>query len=150
MSSLAPDVLPVPSAEVVRSERGTVYIWHPAPTVFVTRAEGCLTERAARAICVAGRKVIAADGRLVVFQDWEELTDYEREARIVMTKMGLEFRRHVELSHFLVRARIVALGIQLANVVLGNLRVQPSRRALEEVLRSTIRARQTGRSSAPA
>src|SRR4051794_38415995 len=99
MSSLAPDVLPVPSAEVVRSPQGTIFIWHPAPTMFVTRAEGCLTGRGARALCVAGRRIIAADGRLIVFHDWEELTSYEPEARVILTKMGFEFRRHVEMSH---------------------------------------------------
>jgi hypothetical protein len=147
MPSLAPDLLPVANAETVVSPGGTVRIWHPAPTVFVSQVEGSLTEQGARALCVAGRRIIASDERLIVFQDWEGATNYERGARTELTKMALDLRKSVDASYFLLRARILALGVQLANVVLGNLRVLPTRTAMEQLLRTTIETRRSGRDS---
>jgi hypothetical protein len=145
MASFAPDLLPAASAQTVASPRGTVRIWHPAPTVFVSQVEGSLTEQGARALCVAGRRIIASDERLVVFQDWEAATDYERGARLELTRMALDLRKSVDASYFLLRARILALGVQLANVVLGNLKVLPNRAAMEELLRATLQTRPPGR-----
>jgi len=144
MSSLAPDLLPVASAQTVTSPRGTVRTWHPAPTVFVNRIEGFLTVQGARAINVAARRVIASDGRLIVFQDWEEMTDFEREARIEMTRVGTELRRYVDGSYFLLRSRILKLAVQVGNVILGNLKVLPSRAAMEQLLRATVQERTHG------
>jgi hypothetical protein len=143
MGSLLPDLLPVPSAEGVRTDAGRILIWHPARAVFVTRAEGRVSEAAAHAMYVACRRIVASDGSLVVFNDWEEVTGYDTAARILLTRVGLAFRHSVEVSHFFVRARILTLGIHIANAVLGNLQAHPDRRAFESLLRSTILDRQS-------
>jgi hypothetical protein len=140
-SALAPDLLPVNEAQTVVSGLGTVRLWHPAPTVFVVRVEGNLTEAISRAINAAGRRIVATDRRLAVFQDFELMTGYDRPARQELTRGGMELRKYVDMSHFLVRARIVALGVQIANIVLGNLKVHPTRAAFENLLRSTVQDR---------
>jgi hypothetical protein len=130
-----PDLLPVADAQIIRAAGSTVYIWHPARTIFVSRVDGVLTEQAASAMLVAGQKVIASDGKLLIFHDWENVSTYDRKAREQLTKTGLQMRRQVAGTHFLVKARIVALGIQLANIVLGNLKLHPTRTSLESAIR---------------
>jgi hypothetical protein len=144
MRVLAPDVLPVAQAQTVESERGSVRMWHPARTVFVNQISGIITEAIARAINALGQRIIAEDGRIIVFQDWDEVTGYDRQARVEFTRVASQLRRYTEASHFLVRSRIVTMGIQIVNVVLGNLTVQPNRRAMEEMIRATVRARPFG------
>ena len=141
MAALMPDLLPVADAQIVRTHDSTVHMWHPAPTVFVSRVEGVLSEQVADAMLVAGQRVIAADGKMLVFNDWENVTSYERKAREQMTRTGLQMRRQVEATHFLIRARILALGIQLANVVMGNLKVHPDRASLETAIRQAVATR---------
>ena len=141
MAAFMPDLLPVGGAQIVRTHDGTVHVWHPAPTVFVSRVEGVLSEQAADALLVAGQKVIAADGKMLVFNDWENATSYERKARERMTRAGLQMWRQVEATHFLIRARILALGIQLANIVMGNMKVHPTRASLETAIRQAVATR---------
>ena len=133
-----PDLLPLADAQIVHAAGSTVQMWHPARTIFVSRVEGVLTEQAANAMLVAGQKVIASDGKLLVFHDWENVKTYDRKAREQMTKTGFQMRRQVEATHFLVRARIVALGIQLANIVLGNMKLHPTRASLESAIREAV------------
>jgi hypothetical protein len=141
MAAFMPDLLPAANAQIVRTRDSTVHIWHPAPTVFVSRVEGVLSEQVADAMLVAGQRVIAADGKMLVFNDWENATSYARKAREQMTRSGLQLRRQVEATHFLVRARILALGIQLANIVMGNMKVHPTRASLETAIRQAVAAR---------
>jgi hypothetical protein len=136
-----PDLLPVAEAQVIRGPSGVVHIWYPAPTVFVSRVEGVITEAMASAMLVAGQRIIATDGALVVFNDWAAVTGYDREARVLLTRGGKQLRRQVEANHFLVRARILAVGIQLANIVLGNMNVHATRAAFDRALRDLIASR---------
>jgi hypothetical protein len=140
-AALMPDLLPVAEAQVIRVPGGTAYIWYPAPTVFVSRVEGHITESMASAMLVAGQRIIASDGSMVVFCDWEAVTGYDREARVTFTRGGRQFGRHVESNHYLVRARILSVAIQLANIVLGNLKPYTRRPEFEATLRSAIESR---------
>ncbi len=148
MSSLAPDILPLTDAQTVSSSRGTVRIWHPAPTVFVNRIEGTLNLQAARAINAASQRVVASDGRLIVFQDWEEMTGYDRDARQELTRVGVEFRKFVDGSYFLLRSRILILAVQVGNILLGNLKVMRTRAEMDQLLRETVHERRSGGSRA--
>jgi hypothetical protein len=141
VGALIPDLLPVAEAQIIRSAGGMAQIWYPAPTVFVSRVEGAISEAMATAMLVEGQRIIASDGKLVVFHDWELVKGYEKQARVQFTRVGLQLRRQVEASHFLVRARILAVGIQLANIVLGTNKVHPSRASFESVLRDTVVSR---------
>lgn len=128
-------------AETFRSALCVVHIWRPAPMVMVTRAEGVLTDQGAMSIeSVMRRMALETDG-IIGFHDWENVTDYELSARVRLTAASARILRQLEGAHFLVRARSVSFGVQMANAILRKLTVHTTRAAFERVLDDTLRKR---------
>jgi hypothetical protein len=129
------------------SARGSVVVWRPAPGVFVTRVVGHLDEAGAREIEGAFRRQIAEEGRHVGFNDWFDMTDYDSQARILLTEMVNESIALIEASHVLIASKLVAFGVRAANVVLRrHLTVYSDPEAFDRELRRVM-ARDAARSS---
>ncbi|MDI1448573.1 hypothetical protein [Polyangium sp. 6x1] len=135
------DLLPVDKAEITKTARATVWLWRPARRVFVTRVAGCLDAQGATAIEAMARRVVAEDGGIAGFHDWEEMTDYESPARTRLTEMARDLGKSNDVAHFIVRSKLVALGIQAASVVMAGVRVHHTRAGFEAALRECIQQR---------
>lgn len=103
------------------SARGNVNIWRPGTGLLVTRVTGYLSTDGAREIASSFRRQLAEDSWSVGFHEWGLMEDYDSEARVLLTRAVYEQISSVKAAHFLVRSRIVAFGVQAANIVLRRL-----------------------------
>lgn len=135
---LLPDFLKVSSAEVHPAAEGTLFVWQPLPRMVVTRIEGYFTKQAEKVIEVAWRRT-ASTGRLVSFNDWEDMTDYDSSTRVNLTGVGLELRARFDACHVLARSTTVRLGVQLASLAVKVVHAHSSRVEFEKLLREALR-----------
>jgi len=132
--ALAPPV----DAEIIQSPFGTVWVWCPVTGVLVTQIKGVLSAQAAAKLAEIIRRLTAQFGRHEHFNDWEEMTNYDGEARTVMTSTALSIRKDCEHVHLLVRSKAVALGVKVASAVVPNLTSHVDRATFESALTASI------------
>jgi hypothetical protein len=133
--------LPRAEAEVFRSPRGEGWIWHPARGVLVTQVVGVMTVGIAAAICATSRRILATGAREIALHDWERVTDYEPQSRVLLTDIAREAADQIEMNHILLGSRIVALAVQAASLVVSNIKVHTQRTTLEGAIASAVRTR---------
>jgi len=115
--------------------RGTLEITTVRPGVVLQRFSGHALAPMADLIAARLDKELARSRRIVVFDDWEEATGYESEVRIRLTAWTRERLDRIPETHILVRSKLLAMGIAVANVaVSGKLRAYTSRAAFEIAL----------------
>jgi hypothetical protein len=132
------DLLPEDQAEIFHTPDCTVHLWRPARGVFASRVKGIMKPDAELALEMMMRRVAAEDQRFVAFHDWATMTDYETESRVRLTRAVLDIRKSVEEAHLLVSSRIVALGVQAANLVVKILTVHTTRATFDAALRNAV------------
>jgi hypothetical protein len=99
---------------------GALRGWVLAPNVFVTQGEGHMTDEHRLFIEAYGEERIRRySGKLYVFHDWRELTGYDSMTRVRLTAWSVAHRHAYQEVHLAVRSRIIAMGVQVANVALG-------------------------------
>ncbi len=140
------DITASSSAEVIKDPAGTVRIWHPAPGIMATQCEGKLADRAAAQFEMIARRIAGDHGTVTGYHDWEAMTDYESEARVRLTSLIRGMGRQFGGANFLVKSRIVALGVQAASILVTGLVVFSERSAFERALHSAVRDRVNGAS----
>ncbi|WP_437338533.1 hypothetical protein [Sorangium sp. So ce394] len=121
--------------------KGTVNIWCPAPALLVTCVTGVLVEEGAQAIEEVMLRRVAADGRVLVFNDWEAMTDYDLASRTRLTEATMSVLDAIDGGHFLLGSKVVVFGVQVANTAIRKLTVHPSRALFERALQDAIRER---------
>ena len=76
---------------------------------------------------------------LVAFHDWELVSDYETEARLVLTPWSKDNRSKFDRVHILVRSRTLAWGISIVNSISNDVIVaHHSRTSFEDARRISI------------
>ena len=102
--------------------RGALRAWVLAPNVFVTQGEGHMTDEHCKFIEAYGEERIRRySGKLFVFHDWRELTGYDSMTRVRLTAWSVAHRQSYQEVHLAVRSRIIAMGVQVANVAVGGI-----------------------------
>jgi hypothetical protein len=123
--------------------KGRAQLWTLAPTIYVTRVSGHMDESHAELFESYGlRRIQHAKGaKIRVFHDWYDMTGYESKCRQRLTSWSI---RHLDVYaevHICLRSKIVAMGVQVANIALRSImRVHPDRAKLELQLRRVMRA----------
>lgn len=112
---------PPASADMVQTSLGTVWIWIPTPGVVVTVVKGVISAQLAGHWCEVVLRKTADQTRLESFHDWEEMTDYDGEARTLLIDTSKKLRPKSERVHILFRSKIVALGVRVASTILPHL-----------------------------
>jgi hypothetical protein len=118
--------------------RGGVEVWRPATGLLVTRVTGYLSLDGAQVIASTFRPQVAEDGWCMSFNDWGQMDDYDGEARTLLTRAVYDLLSHVKGGHFFVRSRVVAFGVQVANVVLRPFTLHPSEASLQRELSGAL------------
>lgn len=126
------------SPQIHRSAKGTVSLWDPAPGIVFSYVTDVLTAEGALAIETATRRSMARFGPQIIFHDWDEMTDYETEARAQLTQFGMEARKSFDGVHMLVRSKIVQFGVQAANLVVRRIQLYEARAPFEAALRRAL------------
>jgi hypothetical protein len=115
--------------------RGTLEITTVRPGVVLQRFRGHALTPMADVIAERLERELTRSGSIVVFDDWEEATGYESEVRIRLTAWTQSRLDRIPETHILVRSRLLAMGISVANLAVGNkLRAYTSRAEFEAAL----------------
>jgi hypothetical protein len=72
-----------------------------------------------RALIEFLRSLDGDDRDLTTFHDLEAMVNYDAEARVALTRWTLSRRRRPVALHFLIRSKIVSIGLEIANAALG-------------------------------
>ncbi len=121
--------------------RGTVDLWRPGTGLLITRVTGHLTTDGAMEMAGLLRRQVAEDGWNMAFNEWSRMEDYDAQARTLLTRATLEVLGSVKGSHFLVRSRVVAFGVQAANIVLRRLTLHPNEASFQRELADALAKR---------
>jgi hypothetical protein len=135
------DYLPVESAAITRTARGLVYVWRPAPTLFVSRVEGFHEAEAVDALAKAIRERGPGEVRRVYFHDFWEMSDYGPDARTKLTDAGRAVGDLTDGIHIALASKVVAFGVRAAGLILRNLTAYSDRAPFEHALREALRTR---------
>lgn len=122
-------------------ENVTVQLWWPRPGFMASRVVGHLDVAAARFLATSLQERVAehAATRLVGFHDWARMTDYDGDARVLLTGVTRGMISRSDGIHLLVQSPLVAFGIRTASVVLTNVFVYSARAAFKLKLDSALR-----------
>lgn len=134
-----PAGLPLEEAEIEHHSGGTVRIWL-RPKLLVSQVTGRLTLVAARKLDLATLRLIQPGGRYMSFHDWEQVDDYDSEARRLLTDASARNRSHIEKVHVLIRSRIVVAALEAARGFLKHITPYSSRAQFEGELRRMLKA----------
>jgi hypothetical protein len=104
-------LIPPRSAHHAVGPEGEAYIWQVTPTVVVQQARGVLSTPIAQCFAAFYRPILVGDARVTIFDDFEALTYYTREARELLTALTVERLAHIEAIHFLLSSKFMALGV---------------------------------------
>ncbi len=128
--------------------RGTLEITTVRPGVVLQRFRGHALGPMASVIGERLDRELSRAQQIIVFDDWEEATGYESEVRIRLTAWTRERLDRIPETHVLVRSKLLAMGIAVANVaVSGKLRAYTSRAAFEAALAQATAPEQASRTS---
>jgi hypothetical protein len=102
---------PPPHAQHVVTPDGEASIWLATPSVVVQQARGVLSIAIAQCFADFYRPLLVGDTKVSIFDDFEGLTHYAREAREHLTALTRERHAHIEVIHFLLGSKFMALGV---------------------------------------
>lgn len=127
-----------PGAVRVTSPRGSFAYWELTPGVFLTEVRGFMTREMARLIIERAEPLFERQPRVHGFHNWLAMENYESACRVDLTAWVL--RRHAQVTNQIAfTSRIVAMGVAVANLALGNvLRVHADETSLTAALRETL------------
>lgn len=123
------------------SADGQVGLWPVMNGVFVFRLIGKGVEEFATPICEEFEAGLAKGGALHVFGDAERMERYDSRLRVRLTELFRDNRKQLASLHVVSRSNLVAMGVAVANLALGNvITVHPSRAHFKISLDNTLSA----------
>lgn len=133
-----------PALELV-TDRGRLSIREVAPGVVLTVFAGHGSIEVAEALIGYFERVIERHGGIVIFDDWDEAKGYDSEVRFRLTEWTKANFDVLRATTVLVRSKILAMGLSVANLALRRpVTVLHDRKAFERALmlaRSEARSR---------
>jgi hypothetical protein len=112
----------IPPRDAIRIEnaRGSLAFWQASAHVYATQARGYMTSDMARLIIERGELLYRTAGPVRSFHDWFDMSNYDSACRMELTAWVMRHRERSKL-HIGLRSRMVAMGVAVANLALGNL-----------------------------
>lgn len=134
-----PTLAPRAGEHVFETANGDLRLWVAAPDVLYITMRGYGDATPMEAFRRAAPSPRPGQKQYLFF-DLGELDGYEPNLRKEMTKWVLERRSQVRALHALVKSRIVAMGVSVANLALGGIitshtKHAPFQAAFEQALR---------------
>lgn len=137
--------------EVLRDARGTTWVTRRSPAVAVFKTRGYLSETLARFALDRNREMVRARAASSLrvdhesfsgFYDWQEMTGYSSTARAESTSFIVEHRKHFKRVVILTGSPLVAMAVNVANLVVGGfLQATTSRTEFEDRLAQALAER---------
>jgi len=134
-----------PVAEV-DTARGSLRIVEPAPGVYYCRVDGSYSkELYDRGFAAPMTRELPKHESLSLFVDWWDLMGYDGAVRSAATEWVTEHRGKLQVTHIVMRSRLVAMGVNTAAMLLAlrgiHLTVSATLPPFESALEAAIRAR---------
>ena len=107
--------------DTVQCRRGTLRVWSPVRGVVVHEFKGYLEPDSARLLIDRLERLMGTRNAIDAFNDWEGISGYDTEARVLLTEWVRRTRPRFRSIHVLVRSRLVGMGISVANLALGGM-----------------------------
>lgn len=106
----------------VQSARCAARWWAPVQGVFCTCVEGHLDMTAVQLLVDGFQATVDDAGTMLVssFHDLQRVTSYDSEARVYYTEQSKPVMVHVASVEMLFSSRLIAMSIEVANIVLGS------------------------------
>jgi hypothetical protein len=125
------------------SPNGELRQWNPASHVLVLRFRGALFEAEFSRIAVAVINEFAASnlGKMDIFHDWEGMALYTTEARTELTELGVRLMPRLNSLSVLFSSNVVEMGVTMANITLGGIRMFTQREEFERAIRQAVESR---------
>jgi hypothetical protein len=123
--------------------RGTLRWWSPAGRVFCTQMTGHMAVDVVEPLISSFVAVHSEDParKVKTFHDWVGATGYDSAARIAYTEAARPLMGDVDTIEFLLASRIIAMGVEVAKIVLGqSLQASVDRAAFERRRQDAIEA----------
>jgi hypothetical protein len=95
---------------------GALEMYRPLPNLLYTRAWGHCTTPLAKGWVRCTEGIWPTVDKLVVFNDWHLMTNYDSEARSQLTGWVAAHRAQFGTACFSTGARLVSMGVSVANV----------------------------------
>lgn len=123
-------------------ERGIVTIRRPAPHVELIRCEGYARAAYIDMVLESRDLIVREQGKIAIFDDLAEMRGYDSDVRARLTEWSRRHRNQIVDFHILVRSKIVAMGVSLANLAIGgHIQAHTSRTEFDAALARAIRQR---------
>ena len=135
---------PPPHARHEVASDGETFVWQVRPGLAVERVTGVLTMPLAHCISDFLGPLLVPETKWCLFADFEGLTHYTREAREYLGTFSLEHLAALDVIHFLISSKFVALGLSAYRDEIGedHVRVYSDRasylRSFEEMAQAPI------------
>ena len=100
--------------------RGNLAIWLPAPHLMVTALSGH-GEGEFTSLILSAYDTLSRTNPLHLFFDAEGLSNYDTQLRTGLTQRFVTDRKRFAGFHVLVQSRVVAMGVSVANLAMGNI-----------------------------
>lgn len=128
-------------AKHLDTDDGSTRAWRLADTIYVTRHVGTMTcDHAEVIITYAELMMSRRAGKLDVFHDWLDMTGYTSDCRKRLTEWSIAHLDVYGQIHIALRSKLVAMGVQVANIALGGaINVHPDRAAVHAALCASLR-----------
>jgi hypothetical protein len=123
------------------SKGGVLCLRSPAPGILAGQLSGDLPEDLAPAYNAFLQGVLAQAPRIMVFLDAAHLVNYETGYRQRTVSGHKAADARIEALHILFGSKLVALGVQAANIILRNMVAHTSRAAFDAALAKAIAER---------
>ena len=122
--------------------RGELIVWQPSDSVVVFRASGHISQPFAAPVIERVEHLLDSGLHPTVFDDLEQAVSYDGVVRMEMTRFAARTASRVAATHVLVRSKLIAMTVAVANLALRqHLTVHSARddfdAALERVLAAT-------------
>lgn len=95
---------------------GALEMYRPLPSVLYTRACGQCTTALAEGWLRCTEGIWPTVDKLMVFNDWQLMTNYDSEARSRLTGWVVEHRAQFRAAWFSSGSRLVSMGVSVASV----------------------------------
>jgi hypothetical protein len=109
----------------------------------VLRFSGPLFDTEFTQVAVTAINELAASTqqKLDIFHDWQEMKLYTTEARTELTNLGIQLAPRLSSLSVLVGTNVVEMGVTIAGIKLGGLRIFTSRAEFEQAVRRAVESR---------
>lgn len=111
-----------PPRDAVRvgSERGSIAYWQLSPLIYASSVQGHMSTDMSRLIIERGGVLFENPGIVSGFHNWLYMTGYDTACRVDLTAWVMRHKARAVL-HIGVTSTLVAMGVTVANLALGNL-----------------------------